>query len=144
MDAKAQVEMLMNELLSFAEKMLSEHGGFHPFGGYVDALGRVVHVGVQPKGMAMSPNEKVDAMVSSFKELARDNQAEAFAIVTDVVLPADGGTNNRDAIKFFLEHEDGYCAEVFFPYMIKDGKAEVIDTVAQQGDRAFFTSIQKH
>jgi hypothetical protein len=44
---KKQVEYLMNELLGFAERMLDEHGAFHPFGGYLKPSGAIIHVGVQ-------------------------------------------------------------------------------------------------
>lgn len=137
-NVKAQTEMLMNELLPFAEKMLDEHGGFHPFGGYLNLSAEVVHVGVQPGTANASAKEKEAMLVASFKRLAEQGAAIAFAITTDVTLPYGDGSKG-DAIKLFLEHREGYCAEVFFRYEKKaDGRVEITDTIAQKGDPVFF------
>lgn len=136
---KKQTEMLMNELLGFAEKMLGEHGEFHPFGGYLEPSGEVVHVGVQSNRESKTAQQKIDVMVESFKQLAAQKKAIAFGVVADVKIPlADGGKG--DAIKFLLEHEDGYCAEVFFRYEVDGGDVAITDTIAQQGEPVFFTT----
>jgi hypothetical protein len=38
----------MNEVLAFAEQMLSDHGEFHPFGGTIDRDGGMALVGGLP------------------------------------------------------------------------------------------------
>lgn len=135
MTGKEQVRELMNELLSFAEKMLGEHGEFHPFGGYLKVSGAVVQVGVQLEGTAQ---QKVAMLVESFKKIAAKSEAVAFGIATNVKLPHDDGSKS-DAIKFFLEHQDGYCAEVFFCYELGcENSIEITDTIAQQGQLLFF------
>ena len=140
MMAKQQTETLMNELLGFAEKMLSEYGEFHPFGGYLKSSGEVVHVGVQSSRENKKAQQKIDAMVKSFKQLAAQEKAIAFAVVADVRLPnADDGKS--DAIKFLLEHKDGYCAEVFFRYAINGGDVEIIEITAQEGEPIFFATM---
>jgi len=138
MDAKIQVEGLMNELLPFAEKMITEHGGFHPFGGYLKPSAEVVHVGVQPDGEYTSATGRVEMLIDSFKQLAAQEKAIAFAIATDVTLPNEDGSKG-DAIRLFLEHRTGYCAEVFFRYERRGGAVEITDTTAQQGDPIFFS-----
>lgn len=140
MTPKEQVEGLMGELLAFAEKMLNEHGEFHPFGGYLTAPTTMVHVGVESKGDPHNAQKKIDALVESFKEMS--SRAIAFGIVSDVSLSSEDGLK-RDAVKIFLEHRDGYCAEVFFPYETSPaGGVEVVETIAQQGVPVFFT--RKH
>ena len=52
-------------------------------------------------------------MIESFKKLATQCKVVALIIVTDVKLPRDDSSKG-DAIKFFLEHQEGYCAEVYF------------------------------
>lgn len=141
MTGKKQVEGLMNELLSFAEKMLNEHGEFHPFGGYLKTSGAIVHVGVQSSPDNKKAQQKVDTLIESFKKLAIQGKAVAFGIATDVKLPRDDGSKG-DAIKFFLEHQDGYCAEVFFRYKAgAEGDVEISDTIAQQGEPLFFATV---
>src|SRR5688572_22465731 len=107
MTGKSQVEMLVNELLPFAEKMLREHGGFHPFGGYLDLSAKVVHVGVQPDAKPATEAGRAEMLVESFKQLADADKAIALAIATDVTLPNQDGSK-ADAIRLFLEHRAGY------------------------------------
>ena len=136
-DRQPQIEMLMNELLPFAEKMLREHGGFHPFGGYLDFSEKVVHVGVQLDTRHATEAGRAEMLVESFKQHTDNEQAIALAIATDVTLPNQDGSK-ADAIRLFLEHRAGYCAEVFFRYSLHDGVVEISDTIAQQGDPLFF------
>lgn|SRR5690606_25983682 len=139
MNGKKQVEGLMSELLSFAEKMLNEHGEFHPFGGYLDHMGAVVHVGVQSSSEHTHAQQKIDVLIKSFKKIRMQQKAVAFGIAADVNLPRSDGSKG-DAIKFFLEHQDGYCAEVFFRYELGEDGVEITDTIAQQGEPLFFLS----
>lgn len=140
MSAKKQTEALMNELFGFAEQMLRTYGEFHPFGGYLKSSGEVVHVGVQSSRGNEGAQQKIDRLKRSFKEMAAQEKAVAFCVVADVRLPTgDGGKG--DAIKFLLEHRDGYCAEVFFRYAFGDGEIEVVEITAQQGEPRFFDSL---
>lgn len=136
-DQKGQAEELMGELVPFAKKMLKEHQGFHPFGGYLDVSGKVVHVGVKPSSLNATASDKVKILVESFKELASRKKATACAIVTDVLLPHENGKKG-DAIKLFIEHRKGYCAEVFIRYELVKGMLEFTETFAQQGDPMLF------
>lgn len=127
----------MKELLSFAKKMLNQHGEFHPFGGYLDDSGAVVHVGVQSNEVSLNSRQKIDLLVDSFGKFAMAGKAIAVGIVSNVTLPKDDGSTG-DAIEFFLEHSDGYCAEVFFRYEAGAGGIEITDTTAQQGRPLIF------
>lgn len=127
----------MNELLGFAKKMLVEYDGFHPFGGYLNSGGEVVHVGVQTATKFGDASGKANALAKGFKELADQSGSIGFGIATDVKLPCDDGSK-RDAIKFFLEHRDGYCAEVFFRYELTAEDLVITDVSAQQGTPQFF------
>jgi hypothetical protein len=140
MMANAQTEQLMGELLSFAKKMLKEFGEFHPFGGYLNPSGAVVHVGVESSQGGGGAQQQVDAMVQSFKQIASQKRAIAFGVVMDVRLPSPDGTKG-DAIEFLLEHKDGYCVEVFMRYEISVGDVEFAETTAQQGHPRFFVSM---
>jgi hypothetical protein len=133
MNGKRDAEKLMGELFAFAEKMLKEYGEFHPFGGYLKKSGEMVHVGVE----GGSAKEKVGSLESSFRKLANEDCVRVFGIVTDIALPLDNQSKG-DAVKIFLEHRDGYCAEVFFRYQLGD-VLKVTDTIAQQGERLIFS-----
>lgn len=140
MTQKEQVEGLMNELLNFAEQRLNKHGEFHPFGGYLEPSGAMVHVGAQSSTESNGAQQEIDVLIESFKKLAVQRKAIAFGVVADVKLPKEDGSKG-DAIKFFLEHQNGYCAEVFFSYEITGGDTKITDTIAQQGEPLFFTSV---
>lgn len=129
---KAQAEILMNDLVDFAEKMLSTHGEFHPFGGYLSAEEEVVHVGVSPDTSWSNDQERADALVSSFRSMAQQKRPIAFGIVTNVSFAGD--ISSSDAIRAFLEHVSGYCADVFFHYVRSaDGIVSITNVTAQQG-----------
>ena len=131
----------MNDLLGFAEKMLAEHGEFHPFGGYLKGPVQMVHVGVESRPGNKSARDKVDALISEFQKLT--NEAIAFGIVTDVKLPREDGSKG-DAVQIFIEHKSGYCADVFFRYeLVANQGVEITDTIAQQGDPLFFADKGK-
>lgn len=137
MTGKKQVEVLMNDLLGFAKKMLAEYGEFHPFGGYLKPSGAVVHVGVQSDLDDGDSRREMSSLIQGLKELVVDGGPVGFGTAVDVRLPfPDGGKG--DAIKFFLEHEDGYCAEVFFRYKLDAGEVVILDVTAQQGKPLFF------
>jgi hypothetical protein len=129
---KVQVEVLMNALVEFAEKMLNTHGEFHPFGGYVSEKDEVVHVGLSPEGHWTSDQHRADALVESLRSLAKEKPPLAFGIVTNVSLAGDA--ERSDAIRVSLEHRSGYCADVFFHYTLAhDRGANITHVTAQQG-----------
>lgn len=139
MTAKAEAEKLMNELVDFAEKMLAQCGEFHPFGGYLDEAKHVVHVGVDGTALASnSGHDRLGLLTNALTSVAQARVVTAFGIVTNVSLPKDAGVT-REAIKVFIEHRSGYCAEVFFIYSLANQNAlKVIDTIAQAGEPIFF------
>ena len=139
MTAKIEVENLMIELFDFAKKMLKQYGEFHPFGGYLDANKQVVHIGVDMMISADSTgNDRLDLLVDTFKSTLKIHTAVAFGLVTNVTLQKDGG-EKQDAIKLFLEHQEGYCVEVFFEYTVLSNKTvEIIAKFAQAGEAVFF------
>ncbi len=137
MNPKLQAEVLLNELLLFAKKMLNAHGEFYPFGAFLDSSGGVVHIGVQASLGELSPQQRIDSLLNAFESPEIRTKALAIGIASNVTLPGDGG-DQVDAIKCFLEHRDGYCAEVFIGYEIVSGGVNLIDTSAQQGMPAIF------
>lgn len=135
MNGKDDCEALMSELLDFAEKMLVEYGEFHPFGGFVQRTGAIVHVGVDMQDLDATSQEEADLLFARMKD--HDPAASAFGVVTHVSI-SDDDHGVRDVVKVFLEHERGYCADVFLPYEIAAGKVSFVDVFAQQGDHVFF------
>jgi hypothetical protein len=140
MSQKVEVEKLMNELLAFAEKMLGKYGEFHPFGGYTNVSGRITHVGVDPSSLSRNATaeDRENVLTDSLISIVRREEPCAVAMVTNVSLKANEGS--VDAIRVFLEHELGYCADVFLVYELDSGAVRIVNTTAQQGEPRFFNT----
>jgi hypothetical protein len=134
---KAEAELLMNDLVDFAEKMLNKYGEFHPFGGYLTEKGELVHIGVSPEYSWSSDKARAVAIIDSLRDLSKSGRAIACALVSNVAL--SDGREVSDAIQVFLEHQSGYCADVFLRYTLGDGfDVRIADVSAQRGAPAIF------
>lgn len=139
MDAKQESEKLMNSVRLVADMLLKKLGGFHPFGGYMELDGGIVHVGVEDPGNEYPDSkESIDTLRSSFQEQAQAKQCRAIAIVFDVALRSPGSDKKRDAIQISIEHRDDYAAEVFFPYEIVNKEVIYGEIFAQKRKREIF------
>ena len=141
MNEKQQSEVLLEELLIFAQKMLGSHGEFHPFGVYMKPTGEVVHVGVQVDLGRVSSQQRLDSLGDALKKIALQSTVIAVGIASNVTLSRKDG-RHVDAIKCFLEHRDGYCADVFTCYELEAAEVKISDTSAQQGRPSVFTKAQ--
>lgn len=134
MTPKEQVEIMLEDLLQFARKMLVEHGEFHPFGSYLASNGDVVNMGVQMDGGGGA--DRMRLLQLALQE--RKGCAIAYGIASNVWLPQSDDVG-LDAVKVFLEHRDGYCADVFCPYDLSKGDPLIVAEIfAQRGDSVFF------
>lgn len=128
---KEQAEILMGELVDFAEKMLGSVGEFHPFGGYLNEGEEVVQVGLSPSVSWGSDRERSEAISEALRSMSIEKKALVAGLVTDVSMPNRTGVD--DAIRVFLEHKSGYCADVFFRYRFVEGRVDIQGISAQQG-----------
>ncbi|MGH8020201.1 MAG: hypothetical protein ACREIA_18370 [Opitutaceae bacterium] len=139
MTAKQEVEKLMNDLVPFAKRMLSERGEFYPFGGYVKREGGIVHVGAEQVGTDQPKSADLFLLLKqSFQEKARNDECRATAILADVRIVPPGSSQKSDAIQVSLDHKDGYTAEVFYPYRRENGGIVYESIFAQKGDGDIF------
>lgn len=138
-EPKAEVEQLLNALYPFAEEMLRTCGEFNPFGGYVDADGAVVHASIDELESKESGADRCKRLVDGLRESVVPNGARACGFAVNVWLPDGMNADKQEAIRIFLEHKDGYCADVFYCYAL-DEKNEIAITknYAQQGVPVFF------
>lgn len=136
MTPKEQVERIFEDMLQFARKMLVEHGEFHPFGVCLASTGDMVHTGVQMDGGGDADRMKL--LQLALQE--RKDCAIAYGVASNVWLPQSDDVG-FDAVQVFLEHRDGYCADVFCPYdLSRDDPLIVAEIFAQRGDPVFFSS----
>lgn len=140
-DAKAETEYLMRDLFGFAKKMLEEYGEFLPFGGYVNVVGRLIHVGLDDSSERRAA-EGLKRLKEGLRSIARRDGGRVFGYAVNVSLPSAVAAS-KSAIQFFLEHKDGYCAEVFFVYSSSERGITVDETFAQPGECFFFADASR-
>ena len=139
MKSKKEAEILMNEILPFAKRMLKEFGGFHPYGGYMKRDGAIVEVGVDTPFEETPPaNNLVEALQNSFREIAKSGECKLTAILFDVRISIPATNSKSDAIQVSLEHEEGYSADVFLPYLKTGNDLVWGQMFAQEGQRKIF------
>ena len=138
---KQEVELLMNDILPLAKRMLAEHGEFHPYGGVIRSDGSIVHVGVTTgnEDSDRRSSELLQILRQDFKRRAANNEIRAAGFVFDVRIRLPGGREKVNAIQVNLEHRSSYSAQVFFPYwMDQPGSINFGETFAQEGEHHVF------
>ena len=137
-EPKEDCEVIMGATLPFAERMLSIHGEFFPFGGAMLPNGEIVAVA----GYEGDEHPKSEDVIGLIKKIfvAGDSKGKykATALVYDarVNLPSDGGKS--DAIAVSLNHRDQYSVVVFFPYKLDAGNLVFGTAFAQDGEADTF------
>ena len=136
---KEELDELMSDILPFAQKMLSEHGEFFPYGGVITSKGEIVHIGASD-GDEHPPSQKlIDLLTESFQAQAKAGAYRATAIVSDVRVKPPSSEQKTDAVQINLDHAEGLSVECFLPYEIK-GNREVVygEMFAQKGSARIF------
>jgi hypothetical protein len=143
-DPKAQAEQLMNDLLCVAEKLLQEHGEFHPFGGYLLDDGTITQLGLSmPHGASVAGVERARQVETALRSVAVSVKPLVVGIVKNVLIPSPLG-EEYDAVEIDLEHRQGYSAEVFFGYRLPSSDLPTLEfttTTAQAGPVGRFFGV---
>ena len=139
MTPKEEVEVLMNEGIKFARQMLGEHGEFLPFGNALRPNGKIVDVGASDGTEHPRSKALIDLLIDGFRQAALEGEYVAIAVFFDVRVsrPSDG--QKVDAVQVGLEHKSGYCADVFFPYTLAQGRLDFGEIFAQARDAVVFS-----
>jgi hypothetical protein len=137
-DAKADCEILMNEAIPFAKRMLREHGEFYPYGYVMKPSGEIAlkagYDGTEhPKSQVI-----IDLLTAGFKEDAAAGRVKATALVYDIRVIPPGASEKSDAIAIALDHRDNYSVVVILPYVLNHGEISVGTAFAQRRDSHVF------
>jgi len=137
---KEQLEVLMNEGIPLAEKMLREQGEFFPFGMVQKADGSVQQIGASDGREHPPPKDVAELLGRAFRRGAESGDYAATAIFMDVRTTPPGGSAKVDAVQVGLEHRSGYCVDVFFPYQRSaDGTVKWGDLFASKREGSAFS-----
>ncbi len=124
MTPKDEAEVVMNAGIPFAQKMLTEHAEFYPFGFAMTAMNKVVAVATSATTEHPASQQVIDDLTAAFRAGASSGEYKATAVFIDVRALPPGKTEKTDAVQVGLEHVSGYCVDVFFPYS-RDAKGKV-------------------
>jgi hypothetical protein len=136
---KADAELLMNDLLPFAQRMLRDHKEFLPFGGSMKPDGTIVWEGAYD-GREQPPSEDlIELLRDSHSQHAQSKSIRACATLYDIRTIPPGRSEKQDAIACAIDHESGYSVVVIFPYHFDSaGELRVEDPFAITGDGVVF------
>ncbi len=140
--AEEEAEFLMNQGLPFAEKMLADHGEFFPFGSVLYADGSATTVSPQDDREQPPTTELLESLLDGIRTSAVAGTYKATAVFVNVRIEHPGDGKPVDAIHIGLEHQDGYCADVFFPYRRTEGRLELADSFATKREGRVFDACR--
>lgn len=139
MSPREEIDRLLNAMMPFADKMLSQHGEFFPFAGALRPDGSIVSVGAYD-GREQPPSaDVIKDLLAALRNDAQQGRVDATAIVYDVRL-SDPKREQRDAVVVSLDHRGGMSANVVFPYMIQRGVVQFGDPIRQINEDKIFAS----
>lgn len=108
--------------MPFAEKMLTKHGEFIPFGASMTPDGKVAMVSgdvgeEHPKSQAV-----IDLLWASFRREGAEGKILCCAVAYDVRVNHPTTGQKTDAVAIGLDHRDGMSITVYYPYSIDEQK----------------------
>lgn len=139
-EVDADVNALIDFLMTFAVKQLQEHGEFYPFGATMSMNGEVIPVIADAETEAPTSAELMSFLQRGFADGARSGRHRATALAYDVrtVLPDTGAKTDAVAIDF--DHRDGTSIVVYFPYSLGKGTSTFGDHFVRDGRSEVFPS----
>jgi hypothetical protein len=134
---KGECDVLMNVVVPFARRMLSEHHAFFPFGATMSPSGAVSRTEA-PKGDP-SLSELVVIIEQGFVDGGQRGLYKATALVLDVKTVPPGKKEKQNAVEVRLDHRDDYSVRVVFPYSYSlSGELVFASPFAVPGDKLIF------
>ena len=137
-DAEAHCQSLLDEVLPFAAKMLSEQGEFFPFGATIGESGEPALVAAYHQDEQPLSTELIRLLKDGFTAGARAGTYIATALAFDVTTSVPGDEQPCDAIAVSLNHRAGYSIVVVTPYSLVEGTLIVGESFAEPGEADIF------
>ena len=117
MTPKEQCEILLDQLIQFAEGQLKKHGEFYPFAAVMLTDDSVAVTGYYDGNEHPESKDVIEGLIQSHKQMNEKGEIKASGIAWNAAVTSPEGKPS-DAIVVSLEHKDGYSVIVGEPYKI--------------------------
>ena len=136
--SREDLNQLLDALIPFAQKLLSQQGQFLPFAAAINAAGGIRFLGGQAGGDNASPKEIQDHLLGELQQGARKGAFRAAGLCSDMHVRR-GEDAATSVIGISLEHSDGTSIDVFLPYTWHgDGRVEYGERFASARELCIF------
>ncbi len=135
-----EIQELLNFLLPFAERMLSQNGEFYPYAAALGSDGELNAVGTDLDDDSPDVGEVLVALHEGLRERAAEGAIRASGIAADVTLTDPDSGETTDAVQVELDHADADAVDIFVPYET-EGEGQGIkfgELVAAEGREPVF------
>jgi hypothetical protein len=130
---------LLNDLLSFAERMLAEHGEFYPFGGSIVAAGKHVSVGAKRSSDRPKSQELIDIMTNAFRSQASKEGFVLRAFASTFASFRRGRSTRQTRFSSPWSARTGDAVDVFVSYaQVPDGEFSYGEVFASERTPTMF------
>jgi hypothetical protein len=133
-----EIQELLNFLLPYAERMLSEHGEFYPYAAALDSDGELNAVGTDLDDDSPDVGEVLLALHQGLRERAAEGEIRASGIAADVTLTDPDSGETTDAVQVELDHAEADAVDIFVPYETEAEGIKFGELVAAEGREPVF------
>ena len=133
-----EIQELLNFLLPYAERMLTQHGEFYPYAAALDADGELNAVGADLDDDSPDVGELLVALHEGLRERAAEGAIRASGIAADVTLTDPDSGETTDAVQVELDHAEADPVDIFVPYEAETEGIKFGELVAAHGREPVF------
>jgi hypothetical protein len=149
---QANVQLLVNAVMPWAEAELQKSGRFCPAAAWLlpGASEPEFHpMGVSDAAPEQSIQQQEAALAGELRARWQQGEFAAVILVTPVLYGRSGSGERSQAVRLHVEARDGYCADILMPYRIRTrrgwrggprNRVHFSHPVAQESDSRFSDS----
>jgi hypothetical protein len=135
-----EIQEVLNFLLPFAERMLTEHGEFYPYAATMSVDGEVTAVPTEGGDEDPDVSDLLVELHAHLREQAAEGSIRASGIAADVTLTDPDSGETTDAVQVELDHAQGDAVDVYVPYESGGEGVKFGALVAAEGREPVFAS----
>ena len=149
---QANVQLLVNAVMPWAEAELQKSGQFSPTAAWL--LPGASEPEFRPQEISdavseQSVQQQEAALATELRARWQQGELDAAVLVTPVLYGRSGSGERSQAVRLHVEARDGYCADILMPYRIRGrrgwrggprNRVHFSHPVAQESDSRFSDS----